>query len=90
MKLNYNNAQSLSHWEDPKFPSCYGSVTYGMLEFISGCLQRVPFLTIMDLATYLVVSEGNITPATEYVKNTMITPPMKRASLTVTRKVFRI
>ena len=44
----------------------------------------------MDLATYLVVSEGNTTPATEYVKNTAITPPMKRASLTVTGKVFRI
>ena len=51
-----------------------------------GCL----LLTIIDLATYLVVIAGNITPATEYVKNTAITPPMKRASLTVTRKVFRI
>lgn len=35
----------------------------------------------MDLATYLVVSEGKITPATEYVKNTMITPLIKTASL---------
>jgi len=57
---------------------------------MSGCLQLVSLLTIMDLATYLVVSEGNITPATEYVKSTMIAPPMKRASLTVTRNVFRI
>lgn len=44
--------------------------------------QSVCLLTIMDfLATYLVVNEGKITPATEYVKNTSKTPLIKSGSL---------
>ena len=44
--------------------------------------QSICSLTIMDfLAIYLVVNEGQITPATDYVKNTSKTPLIKRGSL---------
>jgi len=46
-------------------------------------------LTIKDLATYLVVSEGKITPVTEYVKNTIITPLTNNASLVANGNDFK-
>ena len=42
--------------------------------------------TIIDLATYFVVREGKITPITEYVKNTIITPVKKSGSLVAVGK----
>jgi len=55
------------------------------IEFFSGRLLRTP-----SYHHGLGHIFGCTTPPTEYVKNTAITPPMKRASLTETRKVFRI
>ena len=45
--------------------------------------------TIIDLGTYLVINEGNTTPATEYVKNTTNAPLIKSPSLAATGKDFK-
>jgi len=45
--------------------------------------------TIIDLGTYLVINEGNTTPATEYVKNTINDPLIKSPSLAADGKDFK-